>query len=164
MILDVQEILKVDGAKIQVNCEIEPSAELLKSDMAFLEVSFSGELENIGGVLELRGDVKGKFTVPCARCMKETEQSFAAEVFETLAKEDAEISDRDAIIPFTGTSVDLGVAIWPSIVLTLDSKYLCQPDCKGLCIHCGADLNESPCDCKDDDIDPRLAGLADLLQ
>ncbi|MBQ4518890.1 MAG: DUF177 domain-containing protein [Clostridia bacterium] len=164
MILDVQEILKADGAKIPVKCEIEPSAELLKSDMTFSEVLFSGELENIGGVLELRGDVKGKFTVPCARCMKETEQSFEAEVFETLAKEDAEISDRDAIIPFAGTSVDLGEAVWPSIVLTLDSKYLCQPECKGLCIHCGADLNESPCDCKDDDIDPRLAGLADLLQ
>ena len=127
-------------------------------------MSFSGELENIGGVLELRGDVIGKFTVPCARCMKVTEQSFSAKVDETLAKDDAQVSDRDAVIPFTGTSVDLGTAVWPAIVLTLDSKYLCQPDCKGLCIHCGADLNENPCDCKEVDIDPRLAGLADLLQ
>jgi len=164
VILDVQEILKVDGAKIPVSGEIELSAELLKSDVTFLEVSFSGELENIGGVLELRGNVCGKFTVPCARCMKETMQSFSAMVEETLAKDDAEVSDRDAVIPFAGTSVDLGMAVWPSIVLTLDTKYLCQPDCKGLCIHCGADLNENPCDCKDDDIDPRLAGLADLLQ
>lgn len=164
MILDVQEILKVDGTKIPVSGDIELSAELLKSDVTFSKVSFSGELENIGGVLELRGDVQGKFTVPCARCMKETEQSFMAKVEETLAKEDAEISDRDAVIPFAGTSVDLAMAVWPSIVLTLDSKYLCQPDCKGLCIHCGADLNENPCNCKDDDIDPRLAGLADLLQ
>ena len=41
MILDVQEILKVDGAKIPVSATIEPPTELLKSDMTFLEVSFS---------------------------------------------------------------------------------------------------------------------------
>ena len=24
---------------------------------------------------------------------------------------------------------------------------LCQPDCKGLCPHCGANLNRETCDC-----------------
>ena len=25
---------------------------------------------------------------------------------------------------------------------------LCQDDCKGLCVHCGANLNVSPCSCE----------------
>lgn len=81
-----------------------------------------------------------------------------------MAKEDAEISDRDAVVLFTGTDIDLNEVIWPGVLLELDTKFLCRPDCRGLCIHCGADLNEGSCGCKNDEIDPRLAGLADLLQ
>lgn len=164
MIFNVQEILKTDGARVQLAGELEPKAELEKDGMKFSGVSFSGVLENIGGVLELSVQVAGALTVPCARCLKETEQHFSASVQETLAKEDAEISDRDAVVLFTGTDIDLNEVIWPGVLLELDTKFLCRPDCRGLCIHCGADLNEGSCGCKNDEIDPRLAGLADLLQ
>ncbi len=164
MILDVQDILKVEGARIPVSGTLDSVNGLDNGDMQFSEISFSGELENIGGVLEFSAIVEGRFTVPCARCMKLTEQSFKINVSETLAKEDADLKNRDEVIPFTGTSIDMLDVVRPSILLALDSKYVCRPDCKGLCMHCGADLNEAPCNCKDDDIDPRLAGLAELLQ
>jgi len=40
---------------------------------------------------------------------------------------------------------------------------LCSPDCKGLCPICGQDLNAGTCDCQQDEIDPRLSVLAQLL-
>jgi uncharacterized protein len=41
---------------------------------------------------------------------------------------------------------------------------LCREDCAGLCATCGEDLNTLPGHHHDeDDIDPRLAGLASLL-
>ena len=43
-------------------------------------------------------------------------------------------------------------------------KPLCRPDCRGLCPHCGCDLNIEQCDCKDEQLDPRLAVLGDLLK
>jgi len=165
VLFDVQEILKKDGGRIQLNIKLIPPAEFQMDDVIFGQgVSVSGELENVGGVLELKASVQGSFTVPCGRCMKITEQRFSLLVQETLANEHAEVANRDVVIPFTGTSIDLGGIIWPEIFLALDTKYLCSPDCKGLCMHCGADLNQVSCDCKEDDIDPRMAGLAKLLQ
>ncbi|HEY4723433.1 MAG TPA: YceD family protein, partial [Anaerolineae bacterium] len=38
------------------------------------------------------------------------------------------------------------------------------PDCKGLCIQCGQNLNEGPCGCANTEVDPRLATLKTLLQ
>ena len=40
---------------------------------------------------------------------------------------------------------------------------LCQDDCKGLCVHCGANLNVSPCSCESFVVDPRFAELRALL-
>lgn len=164
MIFDVQAILKTDGAQVSISGKLVPPADLQESDMQFTDVSFSGELANISGVLEFTATAQGAFTVPCARCAKETKQSFHVAVRETLVPDGTEGTDRDAVIVFTGTAIDLGDVIWPNILLELDTKYLCKPDCKGLCFRCGADLNEGVCNCKDDEIDPRLSGLANLLQ
>jgi uncharacterized protein len=43
--------------------------------------------------------------------------------------------------------------------LSLPSSPVCRPDCKGLCPHCGQDLNEGSCDCHTEAVDPRWAAL-----
>ena len=44
---------------------------------------------------------------------------------------------------------------------------LCREDCRGLCPHCGKDLNEGLCGCRsaepEDPVDARLAALKQLL-
>ncbi|MBR6728859.1 MAG: DUF177 domain-containing protein [Clostridia bacterium] len=163
MIFDVQEILKTDGARVRLEGKLVLPQE--DDGIVFHEDAvFSGTMTNVGGVLEFEALAEGSFSVPCARCMKMTEQRFSVSVFETLADESAEITDRDAIIPLPDTAVDLDAVIWPEVLLNLQTRYLCKPDCKGLCAQCGTDLNEASCDCREDDIDPRLAGLKDLLQ
>ena len=57
---------------------------------------------------------------------------------------------------------DLDSLVREDILLTLEPKTLCKPDCKGLCPMCGADLNETACSCKKP-TDPRLAVLQQLL-
>ena len=42
-------------------------------------------------------------------------------------------------------------------------KFLCRPDCKGLCSVCGKDLNEGACGCDTFVPDPRLAAIRDIL-
>ena len=163
MIFDVQELLKTDGARVR----LEGKLVLPQEDDGVLfheDAVFSGTMVNVGGVLEFEATAEGSFSVPCARCMKMTEQRFSVSVFETLADDKAEITDRDAIIPLTDTAVDLDAVIWPEVLLSLQTRYLCKTDCKGLCSDCGADLNEGACSCREDDIDPRWAGLKDLLQ
>ncbi|HSH03062.1 MAG TPA: DUF177 domain-containing protein [Anaerolineae bacterium] len=48
--------------------------------------------------------------------------------------------------------------------LSIPIQLFCQPDCQGLCIECGQNLNEGTCDCEPDNIDPRLAILKTLLK
>ncbi len=163
MIFDVQEILKAPGTRVRLEGKLDVPSD--NGDVTFSDDAvFSGTLSNVGGVLEFEALATGSFTVPCARCTKMTKQSFSVSVFETLADETADVTDKHAIIPLTDTAVDLNEVIWPEILLSLQARYLCKDDCKGLCAMCGADLNETTCDCREDEIDPRFAGLRDLLK
>lgn len=39
-------------------------------------------------------------------------------------------------------------------ILSIPMKRLCKEDCKGLCPHCGADLNYQDCKCQKNEINP----------
>jgi len=39
---------------------------------------------------------------------------------------------------------------------------LCSSTCKGLCVHCGANLNNGACDCAPEWTDPRLSALKEI--
>ena len=59
--------------------------------------------------------------------------------------------------------LDLTETVREAISLAEPLVPLCRPDCRGLCLECGADLNADPAHHHDDDaIDPRLAGLLAL--
>ena len=49
------------------------------------------------------------------------------------------------------------------ILLSQPVHQICQPDCLGLCINCGQNLNEGTCSCEDTESDPRWAALRQLL-
>ncbi|MGE5500046.1 MAG: YceD family protein [Syntrophothermus sp.] len=47
-------------------------------------------------------------------------------------------------------------------ILSIPMKNLCSEDCKGLCPHCGADLNKGNCSCVSETINPVWASLQKL--
>ena len=55
--------------------------------------------------------------------------------------------------------VELRPLLLEQIQLNVPMKPLCRADCAGLCPTCGANLNEGPCGCQKDEIDPRWEGL-----
>ncbi|NLV74661.1 MAG: DUF177 domain-containing protein [Chloroflexi bacterium] len=55
--------------------------------------------------------------------------------------------------------LDLEELIRQYALVELSEGHLCSADCKGLCDHCGANLNTEECRCEPDAIDPRLAEL-----
>jgi uncharacterized protein len=59
--------------------------------------------------------------------------------------------------------VEMGLALREQILLDIPLRALCRPDCRGLCSQCGQDLNNGTCDCREQEGDPRLAVLRDLL-
>jgi uncharacterized protein len=49
-----------------------------------------------------------------------------------------------------------------NILLSLPVQPLCREECRGLCPHCGANLNLGPCGCQGPQVDPRLHILRKL--
>ena len=58
--------------------------------------------------------------------------------------------------------LDLTEAIRQYALLAIPMKPLCCQDCAGLCPHCGHNLNQGPCDCLPQQIDPRWSELNKL--
>lgn len=48
---------------------------------------------------------------------------------------------------YQGGEIDLRRIITEQVVLAQPMQSLCVPTCRGLCDHCGQDLNEGPCAC-----------------
>ena len=48
------------------------------------------------------------------------------------------------------------------ILLALPLKTICSESCKGLCPHCGQNLNVEQCSCAEPVEDPRWAALKDI--
>jgi len=55
--------------------------------------------------------------------------------------------------------IDLTEAIRQYALLAIPMKPLCREDCAGLCLDCGHNLNQGPCDCLSSEPDPRWAKL-----
>jgi uncharacterized protein len=51
--------------------------------------------------------------------------------------------------------IELNKDIRDYAILALPMKRLCSEDCKGLCPKCGKNLNDGPCNCVEEIVDPR---------
>jgi uncharacterized protein len=45
------------------------------------------------------------------------------------------------------------------VVVAFPLKPLCHDDCRGICAQCGTNLNDNPCQCQAEQVDPRWAPL-----
>ena len=108
-----------------------------------------------------RGEAATVLDLRCDRCLKPFSREMRVPV-NSLMAETLEDEENDDIILLENGEVDLEEVFTTAFVLAMEPKHVCSEDCKGLCPHCGADLNEGPCQCRPE-VDPRLAVLAQLL-
>jgi DUF177 domain-containing protein len=123
-----------------------------------------------------KAEIEGYFTAginaDCHRCVKpfdlDLHRSFhltylAADP-ERFAKEEVELTGQELEVAYLESDhLPLHELIREQIYLTVPMKFLCRQDCRGLCVHCGADLNEVECECLQDEVDPRWAKLRAVL-
>ncbi len=115
----------------------------------------------------VEGRIETKVGGECDRCLKEFVRSvdleFRVILVRNLGEELPERELRGEELNHSlleGQEIDLKRIVLEQLILDSDMVNLCSPECLGLCPFCGADLNENGCDCKNDEIDPRLAKLA----
>jgi uncharacterized protein len=108
-------------------------------DELLTEISpISCELETYlsGRTLIVTGALSASARFSCSRCLEEVAAPVSVPRFRT---------EIEVINP-EGT-IDLTDAVREDIILALPYKTLCSPDCRGLCPHCGHNLNHGPCSC-----------------
>ena len=112
------------------------------------------------------------FDCECSRCVAEMEQYVRMEIEEEYLPEvdvntgarlnfPDELSDN-FYIDHTHI-LDMSEAIRQYFGLSMPFKLVCREDCKGLCLTCGADLNEADCPCDKVIRDPRWGALLDFV-
>ncbi len=109
-----------------------------------------------------KGSITTTLTIPCDRCMddviKKVEADFVKEFRTNPHDEDEESHEY-----LRGSVLDLEKLVLDEVYMNVPMKVLCSEDCLGICKSCGKNLNHTACDCEDDNVDPRLAGLKDLF-
>ena len=120
-----------------------------------------GKVINRAGILTLTANVDAECKCVCARCLREFQLPLHMQITAYLTEETDDETQTDSYI-IQNDEVYLDEVIISEMLLDIDERILCREDCAGLCSKCGFDLNDGICDCKDE-IDPRLAKLAELL-
>ncbi len=124
-----------------------------------------GEAAKLGNLYYVKGEMKADVDFVCSRCLKPFTEHAVVPFSETFATAEAEemLDEESDILPLEGDEIELDPLLQEDFLLEMPTFPLCEKDCKGLCPTCGVNRNEQACSCKNERIDPRLAGLADFF-
>lgn len=125
-------------------------------------VHIHGVIRNTAGVVYSDAALEADLHTVCDRCACDVVRHLRVPMVHTFVPE-VQNEDTDDYIILPDLVLDVDALAEEDLELDLPSKVLCREDCKGLCPTCGKNLNDGPCDCKEP-VDPRLAGLLELLQ
>ena len=122
------------------------------------EVTVRLHLEALSDGIVIDGELSVPWHGVCRRCLVETGGTQISEVHELYQRV---VTDPEAF-EIVGDQLDLGDVVRELILLDVPSTPLCRPDCAGLCLTCGANLNNGPCGCVPVPADPRWSARDQL--
>jgi len=176
MKLDLHEIAHSPGILYTYEVEGEDS-EALSSDLAssgvVLHEPVRGRVTftNTGNLILARGDLNTSIDLECIRCLSHfpSEQTIRLEE-QFPVKSDQNLSDdwrdHDEIDIADDTEFDLADGVFDdgmldltelvrqNLIVTVPLHAVCREYCKGLCLHCGKNLNDGICSCQPDVDEP----------
>ncbi len=163
MVIDLKHIFVNENSSLPIEYSLDLS-EVSHGGVFPLKkpVRLSGAISNTSSLIRLEAEISFQFDALCDRCGKPTVKTYKVDVSKSLATS-IEGEDSDTILLVPDMKLDVDDFLYTEVVVNLPLKHLCSEDCKGICYKCGKNLNEGNCDCQDDDIDPRLAALRELL-
>lgn len=146
--------------------DFEETAEAVGLGKPFLgEVKLKVRMDKSHSQIVLDCDLDTEAELVCDRCNDE----FVAKLNRKfkliyLFGEKPEQSDTPDLyyLSLENDKIKLNGDVADYAVLSIPMKNLCKENCKGLCPHCGANLNRSNCECVTEDVNPVWAPLLKL--
>jgi uncharacterized protein len=164
LVLDTRELGRRAGAMKSVHTSVPapddlgiavigvPPGSPIELDLR-LESVVEGVLVTGTATVSLRGE--------CVRCLVDIADELEIDVMELFVYPGSEATEDEAS-RMVGDLIDLEPLVRDAVVLDLPFQPLCRDDCAGLCVVCGADLNEDPNHSHEAPIDPRWERLTSL--
>ena len=117
------------------------------------------------GVL-VTGTARAGLEGECVRCLEPISDEIEVRFQELFVYDDQGVDPDEELEVSTlqNDLVDLEPLLREAVVLALPFQPLCEDDCPGLCVECGARLADDPDHAHDAPVDPRWASLAALTE
>lgn len=114
----------------------------------------------------IEGTAETVVETPCCRCLEMSRLPVRSSFTYTFTpppahpQEDLELSAKDLDFEYyEEDTIDMDTLIFEQIMLQIPIKPLCTEACRGLCPHCGINLNMASCRCQIGTFDEQLAVL-----
>lgn len=125
-----------DGQSLDVHEKVDPKlGQVQFEDQEFTTpIAFDGKVERFKNTLVISGELTAKGETVCGRCLKKM-PSVIDESVQNI------IQFKDEV------EIDIWDGFREQLILNHPLRFVCSPDCKGLCPSCGCDLNVTQCQC-----------------
>jgi uncharacterized protein len=128
-------------------------------------------LKRKGSRILINGELDLRILDVCDRCLSDITSSIASEFKTSFELQNEECFEREHQLDheeidtefFTDSEFDVTEFLRQQLLLSLPVKRLCSEECRGLCSHCGVDLNKESCSCREK-IDSPFSSLAGLIK
>ena len=135
----------------------------LGEDLVLTDFSGTLEIGRTAQGLIATGNFEGETVLECARCLNDFVYRLDWEITELFAFNPEMVNDEDVLPLPDSAQIDFGPILREYALLEVPINPLHAPDCKGLCLECGQDLNVEDCGHEDTDADNPFSTLKNLL-
>jgi uncharacterized protein len=169
LVLDTRELGRRPGSQREVSRTVPAPADL---GIEVLKVPEGSPVELdlrteavMEGVL-VTGTAQAVIEGECARCLEPIHDEFEVRFQELFVYDDRDVDPDEEfeVSKLRDDLVDLEPLLRDAVVLALPFQPLCEDDCPGLCVECGARLADHPDHAHDEPVDPRWAALTALSE
>ena len=162
MVLNMGPLLRGEILRMDIAYDLTPDPVF---DVEFPEnAHVKGYITDDAGYMRLFLHATLPYRGQCARCLADVSGVFELDFERTVAAEGSITEEQlaemdDAYVMIRDGKLDVDEALREELLMCFPMRLLCREDCKGLCDRCGKPLSEGECDCREKEIDPRLAVL-----
>ena len=160
---------KFEPGVIDFGAEYRQRTPINSSGRAELVEEHHGKHQIIKDI-RVKGNLATSLEMSCARCLELIVQNLSRD-FELLyrplgadaGRDEMSVTDAEAEISYyEGEGIALEDVLREQVLLAAPVKVICREDCKGLCPHCGKNLNLEQCSCATEQEEPRWAALKEI--
>ncbi len=167
--LDTRELGRRPGSQREVSRTVPAPADLGIEVLGVREgspVELDLRTEAVMEGVLVTGTARAGLEGECARCLDPLSEEIEVRFQELFVYDhkDVDPDEELEVSKLQDDLVDLEPLLRDAVVLALPFQPVCEDDCPGLCVECGARLADDPDHTHGEPVDPRWAALAALTE